>query len=66
MTEKEIISEAPRELSESIKLTKNSKGYGWEIRMFPSDEEKVRERKYDDLVDRITIIDNKMRTRFKD
>ena len=41
MTDKEIISEAPRELSESIKLTKNSKGYGWEIRILNLDVDKI-------------------------
>ena len=39
--EKEILSEGPREMSESIKLTKNSKGYGWEIRILSIDVDKI-------------------------
>jgi len=35
--EKEIIKEAPKEISESIKLTRNSRGYGWEIRILSTD-----------------------------
>ena len=50
--EKETLSDAPIALSPSIKLTKNTKGYGWEIRILSND------------VEEIARIDNQMREKF--
>ena len=62
MTDKEIISEAPRELKESIKLTLNTKGYGWEIRIHIEDREGIDNDKL--AMERISLIDNQMKERF--
>ncbi len=50
--EKETISEAPRELTPSIKLTRNSRGYGWEIRILSLD------------IDRLEKLNNTMLEKF--
>ena len=52
MEDKKTTDEYPRELSPSIKLTKNTKGYGWEIRILSTD------------VNEIEKIDNEMKERF--
>ena len=54
METKETLSETPKELSPSIKLVKNTKGYGWEIRILSTD------------VDEIDKIDKQMKERFGD
>lgn len=62
MADKEIISEAPRELSESIKLVLNTKGYGWEIRIHLKDSDTIDIDK--EVIERIEKLDEKMRERF--
>lgn len=50
--ENEITKPLPTELTATIKLTRNTKGYGWEIRILSLD------------VDEIVRIDAKMREKF--
>ena len=59
---KEIIVTDPNEmLGESLKLTKNTRGYTWEIRLRCFHEEKIN----DDLIDRMEKINNNMINRFE-
>ena len=66
MSEKEIIkiSDAPRELRESIKVSKMSKGNQWEIRVFIEDWEGKDNDKT--AVDRIDKIYNRLRESYGD
>ena len=66
MTEKETtrISEAPRELRESIKVSKMSKGNQWEIRVFIEDWEGKDNDKT--TVDRIDKIYDRLRETYGD
>lgn len=47
-----------KEISESIKLTKNSRGFNWEIKIFPN---KTTDKEW---LDRLSALNNEMMTRF--
>ena len=49
---------------ESLKLSKMSKGYNWEIKIFPKDMDGIDIDK--EMIDRITKLDEEMRERFGD
>jgi hypothetical protein len=52
------ISTAEKE-RESLKLTKNSRGYNWEIRIFPKKDQQD-----NDWIKRIEVINNEMLKRY--
>lgn len=60
--EKETIKESPKEMSESIKLIKNSRGYGWELRIHFKDSDEIDVDK--EVIDRIEKLNNQMIERF--
>lgn len=53
-------------INESIKLSKMSKGYNWEIRMLPLDKDESDTNKYAELINRIEKLNNEMKERFGD
>lgn len=48
------------ELSDSIKLIKNTKGYNWEIKVYQKESEQK------DLVEEVDRLDKELRKRFSD
>lgn len=54
--------EAVREIAQSIKVTKNTKGYNWEIRVFiKNDSDLTKQEEFDqEAIDRIAKIDGRL------
>lgn len=60
--EKETLQEAPREMKESVEVSRMSKGYNWKIKLHIQDTDE-----FDDdqkVLDRISKIDDWLKDRF--